>query len=260
MKKAIIGVFILFVLAVGGVVYYVYTHLDDFAKIVIEQYGSEVTQTPVNVDSVKLDLQQGVGAIYGIRIGNLPGYSDPEIFSLKEVSVKLNKEQSREKLVVIDSFIVKQPEVYFEINSDNNTNLYQLRDRIKAKIETAANLDDNSSSADTGEPKLIVQHVEFTQGGIQAKVASLGNKVYQITLPPLIMENLGGNSGVTPSEIAGQIFTKLTDQAKAAIKQQGLENELVEIKSQMNMRLETEKSKLADKAGKQLDTQTKSDR
>jgi len=255
MKKAIIVIFLLFVIAIGGILYYAYTHIDYFIKIAIEQYGSEVTQTPVTVDNVQLDLQQGSCAIYGIRIGNLAGYTDPDIFSLNEISVKFNREQTHEKLVVIDRFTVDQAKVFFEINSDNKANLYELRDRIKAKIETAASLDDSVSTSEKNEPKLIVHHIEIAEGGIQAKVASLGNKLYQIKLPPLVMENLGGESGVAPSEIVQQILAKLTDQAKIAIKQQGLDKEYAEITSRLNLNLETEKEKLANKASKQLEAQ-----
>jgi len=255
MKKAILGIFLLFIIAVGVGVYYVYSHIDYFIKIAIEQYGSQVTQTPVKVDNVKFDLQHGLGAIYGISVGNLSGYTDPEIFSLKEISAKLDLEKMSKDLIIIDRFTVRQPKVFYEINSANRANLDELKDRIDAEISAVTEADKNTTSTSRSEPKLIIRHVEFAEGGIQARVAALNNKVYHINLPPLIMDDLGGDSGAEPSEIAKQIFGKLTDQAKAAIKLQGFDKELDQIKAQVNQQLEGEKSKLADKAGAQLETQ-----
>ena len=255
MKKAIIGIFLFVVIAVGAGIYYVYSHIDYFIKIAIEQYGSQVTQTSVKVDNVKFDLQHGIGSIYGISVGNLAGYTDPEIFSLKEISAKLDLEKMRKDLIIIDRFTVKEPKVFFEINSANHANLDELKNRIDAEINAAEGMDKNTTSASGSEPKLIIRHVEFAEGGIQARVTSLNNKIYQINLPPLVMDDLGGESGAAPSEIAKQIFGKLTDQAKAAIKQQGFDKELEQIKAQMNQQLEGEKSRLVDKAGAQLEIQ-----
>ena len=73
MKKVILGLVLVIILAIVGGVYYVLTNLDALVEAAIEKHGSEATQTAVRVDSVKIDLSNGAGAISGLTIANPTG-------------------------------------------------------------------------------------------------------------------------------------------------------------------------------------------
>ena len=49
MKKAILAVLVILVLAVAGGVYYITSNLDHLVKAAIEKYGSQATHTAVKV-------------------------------------------------------------------------------------------------------------------------------------------------------------------------------------------------------------------
>jgi len=257
MKKVILGVFLVVLIVIGAGVYYIYSNLDNLVKVAIEKYGSEVTQTTVKVDKVKLELKKGSASIYGISIANLTGFTDPEIFSLGEINVTLDLQRLSEELIVIDNFSVIAPKVFFEMNTSNKANLYELTDRIKQTMPVSSSAQDKpAATAKLGkEPKLIIRHVKFAEGNIQARVAAMDNKVYQLKLPQLEMENLGGKNGAAASVIAKQLLGKLSEQATAAIKQQGLDKELAKLKAQVNEKIESEKAKLESKASQQLDAE-----
>jgi len=259
MKKAIIGLVLLVVLIIAGAAYYVLTNLDELVKAAIEKYGSQTTQTAVRVEQVNIDLTQGSGAIRGLTIANPTGFSTPYIFSMGEISSKIDINSLRQPPYVIDEITVRGMQVFAEINKNNKTNLNELKKNLpvvkqksKAKQSsksTAEKSDDNSVK----EPRLIIHHVLFTDGTIQVKVTSLNNKEYQLKLPTLTMSNLGGKQGATPNELANEILNRITDAAQKEIKKQVLDKELDKLKAEASVRLEQEQAKLKSQTDKKLE-------
>ena len=257
MKKIILGLFILLIVAVGVVSYYVLTNLDEIVKAAIEKYGSEATHTAVRVDKVKIGLKEGSAAVYGITIANPTGFGDPNAFSLGEVSARIDYDSVSGDVIIIDDIAVLAPQVFFEMNKDKKTNLNELKSNITASAPTKPAAKGESRPAEGKEPKLIIRHMKFAEGNIQATVVPLNNKIYKLKLPAIEMKDLGGKNGATPSEIAKQILSKLTDQAKAAIKQQGLDKELDKLKAQVQEKVDEEKARLKSKADSKVEEEKK---
>ena len=57
--KKIVLVFIFLVAVLGGLTYWFFENLDDFIKSYMVEYGSKMTKTDVEVDSVKTDISKG---------------------------------------------------------------------------------------------------------------------------------------------------------------------------------------------------------
>lgn len=255
MKKIIAGLFLLLIIGVGAVSYYVFANLDTLVEAAIEKYGSEATKTAVNVDKVKISLKEGSGAIYGITVGNPSGFSDPNVFALGEVSTKIDYESVSKEIVIIDDITVLAPQVFFEMNKDKETNLNVLKKNIMPG-KTAAPSTKETSEPASGKPvKLIIRHMKFADGDINATVVPLNNKKYKLKLPALELSNLGAPNGAPPEEIAKQIINKLTDQAKAAIKKEGLDKELDKLKAKAQQKIDEEKAKLKSKADSKIEEQ-----
>jgi len=64
-SKVLISSVLIIVIALAAALYYVWTSLDSLVEAAIEKYGSQVTQTAVQVQEVKLQktLAQGKGSI-----------------------------------------------------------------------------------------------------------------------------------------------------------------------------------------------------
>jgi len=259
MKKLILGLFILLIVAVGVVSYYVLTNLDEIVKQAIEKYGSQATQTAVRVDKVNINLKEGSGAIFGVSIANPGGFGEPNAFSLGEISTKIDYESVTREIIIIDDITILAPKVFFEMNKDKKTNLNELKNNITSSIP-AGKPAAKEQPGETGggkEPKLIIRHVKFAEGDIQATVVPLNNKTYQLKLPAIEMKDLGGKDGATPSEIAKQILNKLTDEAKNAVRKQGLDKELDKLKAQAQQKVDEEKARLKEQADSKLETEKK---
>lgn len=251
MKKFIISLVIFIVLAIAVAMFYVYTNFDALVKAAIEKYGSEATQTAVRVEQVKMDLIEGAGAIKGLTIANPQGFSMPYAFSLGEVSTKIDLQSLKEEPYIIDAITVRAPQVFVEINEDKKTNLNELTKNLTAGAPKAK-AEAEPADTDAVEPRLIIRHVIFTDGNIEAKVVPL-NKDYQLKLPSLNMSNLGGKNGAPPSELAREIINRLTGQAREQIKKKGIDQELDKLKAEARAKVDEEKARLKEKTDARLD-------
>ncbi|MBW2474447.1 MAG: AsmA family protein [Deltaproteobacteria bacterium] len=239
-----IGAILVLLITIGFGVYSLLSNLDSLVKSAIETYGSEATQTSVRVDNVKIVLQDGSGAIRGLTIGNPNGFATPNAFSLGEIATQIDLKSLSEEVPVIEHITIRAPEVFFELNEKGQNNL----DKLKSNLQSGASTSSSSSSAKSGgsEPKLIIRKLIFSGGNIYARVVPT-DKDYELKLPNIQMNDLGGKTGATPSQIASQALKVLTDRALAEIKKKGIDQYKAQLEGEVNKRLDAEKDKVGDK-------------
>ena len=244
MKKVVLGAILVLLITIGFGVYSLLSNLDSLVKSAIETYGSEATQTSVRVDNVKIVLQDGSGAIRGLTIGNPNGFATPNAFSLGEIATQIDLKSLSEDVPVIEHITIRAPEVFFELNEKGQNNL----DKLKSNLQSGASTSSSSSSAKSGgsEPKLIIRKLIFSGGNIYARVVPT-DKDYELKLPNIQMNDLGGKTGATPSQIASQALKVLTDRALAEIKKKGIDQYKAQLEGEVNKRLDAEKDKVGDK-------------
>jgi hypothetical protein len=253
MKKVILGLALVVIIAVAGGIYYVLTNLDSLVKAAIEKYGSQATHTAVRVDKVHIDLSGGAGAIYGLTVANPKGFASPKAFSLGEVGMRINLKSLSEEPYIIEEITVRAPQVFVEINADKQVNLNELKKNLTGGTAPADTTKPTTESGSKDAPRLIIRRIVFADGLIDAKVVPLDNKEYKLKLPSLTMSNLGGSKGATPEQIAKEIISRLSDQALAEIKKRGIDDELDKLKAKGKQKVDEEKAKLKDKADSKVE-------
>jgi hypothetical protein len=246
MKKAILAVVVVLVIAVAGILYYVLTNLDAIVKAAIEKYGSQAIQTQVKVDHVDIKLTTGTGTIKGLTIANPEGFSQPLAFSLGEITTTINIDKTSQNLVAIDLINIDAPNIFYEINAERQGSLNVLKDRLTTGTSKASAPTEKSSQPSL---ELDIAKFQLKNALLQAKVVPLKDKMYKLKLPPLTLTNLRG----TPEQISRQVLKQLIDHAQTAIKKQGLDKELAELKSKAKQRVDEEKAKLKEKADSKVD-------
>jgi len=248
MKKAIVALILVLVLVIGGGVYYLFTNLDSIIKAAIEQYGSEATHTAVRVKSVKTDLPKGSIAIRGLSIANPKGYDIPNAFALNSISTAIDLKSLQQPPYIVNEIVIDAAQVFVELNKDKKTNLYELKQNLtagsSAPAKTKAEIAEKNKAGD--EPRIIIRRIVFTQGNIQAKIVML-NKDLQLKLPRFVLTDLGGKHGATPTELAKEILHNLTEQAREAVKTQGIDKELDKLKAKAKAKIDAEKAKIKEK-------------
>ena len=249
MKKTLVVIVILLLIVAGGV-YYFLSNLDMLVKAAIEKYGSEVTQTAVRVDRVKIDLKQGAGGIYGLTVANPRGFDTKQAFSLGETSVKINLKSIGEDVIVIDAITVRAPKVMYEMNAAREGSLNKLYDNISKSIP--AGKAGKEESADAG-PKLIIRKLVFEDGAVDARLVPLDNKTYSVKLPAINMANLGAPRGATGSALAKEILGRITKAAQEEVKRQVIDKQLKSAVDAERKKIESEAQKRIEEEKKKLD-------
>lgn len=246
MKKAIMGLLLILVIAIGGSVFYLLTNLDSLVEAAIEKYGSEATQTSVLVDSVKINLTDGAAGITGLTVGNPSGYGFANVFSLGEIRAAIDLESLQEEPYIINEITILAPQVFVEVNEDNKTNLNELKNKLTAGAAAKPQAEAPADGSDA-EPRLIIRKLTFADGTIQAKVAALKNKEYKLKLPGLDMNDLGGSKGATATELASEILKRLTDRASDVVKNDIIDAEINKLKAQAQQKIDEAKAKAQQK-------------
>jgi AsmA family len=248
MKKVFIGLGVL-VLVLGIVLWRVYVNLDKIVAKVIEDAGTEVTQTAVRVSGVDLDLLHGRAGLSQLSVANPAGFSRPEIFSLELVSVAIDVNSVSSNPIIIDEIVVRQPRVVYEMNQQGTSNLDVLKKNVESYSPSRATgsgsaTEKQESAGQEGEEiKLIIRKLSFEGGELNATSALRPDKPVKARLPAFTMSNIGQSSGgATSSQIAKEVLDKLVRQAAAAASKAGVDKLTAELKDKA-------KEKLGDKVG-----------
>jgi len=214
-------------------------------KTAIETYGSQATETTVLVDSVQIVLKDGSGAIRGLKVGNPQGFATPLAFSLGEVATQIDLKSLSEEVTVIEHIIVQAPQVFFELNAAGKNNLAVLKHNLSS-ISSGPSASASTNQDIGAEPKFIIRKLLFADGNIHARAVAL-NKDYELKLPMLEMNNLGGKNGATPQQIAAQVLKTLTERALVEVQRQGINQYKEQFEGKINQQLEAEKEQINDK-------------
>lgn len=218
MKKVLIGAGALLVVLIVAVTY-VWSNLDSIVKDAIQTYGSEATKTVVRVDTVKLELTDGKAQIKGLTVANPPGFTDPNIFSLGEISTKIDINTINQNPIVIDEILIKAPVVVYEINKAGVANA----DILKKNVGGGSSKADSESSASGGEElKMIIRKIVVEGSSAKVRIAALGQD-QSVTLPKIVMTDVGKKSGgATAAEVAAQLSDRMLGNIKGSVAKIGV--------------------------------------
>ena len=237
-----IAVSALVVIIVAAVIY-ILSSLDTIVAGAIQKYGSQVTQTPVSVSSLNIDLKAGAADIKQLSVGNPDGFSAPDIFTLGGISTKLDVNSVRSDPIIIEEILIDKPDVFYEINKAGESNIKVLQNNIAQSTGGSGKAADASESS---APKLVIRKLVIEGGKIDAIVAALGNKSHSAKLPRIQLNNIGGKSGgATGAEIARQVTNAIIAEVGPAIATLGLDK-------YVGKSLDEAKTLLNDKVGNQV--------
>jgi hypothetical protein len=237
-----IGVIVLLAVVVAALIY-ILSSLDALVAGAIQKYGSQVTQTPVRVSSVSIDLKSGAGSIEQLTVGNPDGFSAPDIFTLGGIDTRLDLTSVRKDPVVIEEIHIASPAVFYEINKSGASNINELQKNID---QSAGGADKPDTPEDDAGPRVIIRKLLIEDGEIHANVAALGDKPLSARLPRIQLNSIGEKSGgATGGEVARQVLEAIIARVGPAVANLGLDK-------YVGKSLDEAKSRLDEKVGESL--------
>lgn len=252
MKKTLLVLMTVIVVAIAAAVYYLFSNLDAIVEAAIEKFGSEAVKTSVRVERVAISLGEGSATVSGLTIANPDGFSMPQAFALGEIAVDINLEKTGGDLIAIDLINIASPQVFYEINADRKGSLNVLKDNLGLGAAAPDGTSTGSAATDrSGQPpiKLSIGRFVFKDASLHASVVPLKDATYDLKLPTLVLNDLQG----TPEQISRELLDRLIEHASTEIRKQGLDRELAEMKAKAQQRIDEEKAKLEQQADERIE-------
>jgi len=201
-KKILIGILLIFVIAVAGI----YIGRSYIVKSAIEtgsEYGLGVKTT---LGSANLDLGGRSIVLNDYEVSNPEGYDGDFFLNIKHGMVDLGEGSIFADETRIDSLIFNGVNLSFEVK-DQKGNFSVILEKIK-KI--------GLGSSSENEHKFFIKKLAVRNIKVDAELDFLKQKKgMTFTVDNIIMENLGGDEGVPLSEIAAKLMKTLINRAKS---------------------------------------------
>ena len=222
--KKIVLVFIFLVAVLGGLTYWFFENLDDFIKSYIVEYGSKMTKTDVEVDSVKTDITKGEILINRVGIENPKGFSNNEAFEVKKVKININKETLNQDVIEIPLVLINNPEIIYEYNG-KKTNFNVLKDNIQNYQKNVNNsssgkkisqVTENKKTKENNDKKssktFFIKELKIVDLEIKARVSSIKKDFLNKKIPLIVIKNIGSETkGASPEFILESVILKIDD-------------------------------------------------
>lgn len=233
-KKLLLGLLLLAVLALGAVYFFGTKALNSGVKKGVETIGPRVTQTTVTLDSVDLSPLSGSGSLKGLIVGNPDGFKSDHIFKLGQIDVVVDLGSITSDTIVIEKIHILEPGISYE-KKLTTSNIRELQKNIEAFTGPKTEAPAEGATDTAPRRQLVIQELIIEDGSIFVGVMGAGQTV---PLPRIEMSNLGeegtrANIGEILNEVLKKVLTsvgpaianagQLTEEAANALKTQGLE-------------------------------------
>jgi len=259
--KKIVLVFIFLVAVLGGLTYWFFENLDDFIKSYMVEYGSKMTKTDVEVDSVKTDISKGEILINRIGIENPKGFSSNEAFEVKKVKININKETLNQDVIEIPLVLINNPEIIYEYNG-KKTNFNVLKDNIQNYQKNVNNSSSGKKISQVTENKktkknndkkssktFFIKELKIVDLEIKARVSSIKKDFLNKKIPLIVIKNIGSETtGASPEFILESVILKIDDNLETVFDFKSLKTD---IRNNVNKIIDKLKGVKKDNSGKE---------
>lgn len=204
MKKLLVALLVLVVLAVAGVVALYFT-VGNIVKAGVETVGPRVTKCQVTVGHIGVSPLGGVVTIRDLAVMNPEGFSENAAFSLGTVRVKLDPRSLFSERIVIREVFVDAPAIRYEVALTGGTNVGRIQKNVE---EFAALFATGKEPEEAKEAKqLQIDDLRITGGKITvaASLNGMGAGV-PVNLPDIHKQNIGGGESKNTYEVVAGIL------------------------------------------------------
>jgi len=208
MKKFLLVTVTLLVILFLGITF----SLDRIVKTGIESLGSEMTGTPVKVESVSISPISGEGTISGFTIDNPEDFEGESMLRIGELSISLDVMSLLSDEILIHEIILTDPAFYVEQTVAGN-NVLQILDNIDATAES-----------ETSETSMIIERFYMENAGIYVG-ATFGEDVEaSYVIESLELRNIGGeNENTDTIQTIANLADEIADEVLSEAVKNGFE-------------------------------------
>lgn len=238
-KITFIVVSIVIVLVVGAVIAAV-MNLGSIVEGAVEKHGPQVTQTPVNLQGVHINLFKGSAQLDGFEVANPAGFSSPYVFKANTFRVKIDPMSLQSEVIVIEDITIEGVSLVAE-QKGLTTNIQTLLNSVKGFVGDAGDTPKSSQEENTSpqafEPKFALNNLRFANNNLRLVTQKYGE--YTLEIPELTRTQLNGNgNGLTIGELGVAILQPILDEAESVAKKKLKKVAKSEVEDKLKQKLE----------------------
>lgn len=204
-KIVLVCVVLVLVLGIG-----VFVALNTLVHKGIETIGSDVTQTVVHVDNVRIRLVSGHAEMSGLMVGNPKGYTSPYAFKCTKIAVDFDPRSVFSDTLVVKRILVEGPEVMYEaaLKGSNINALSHAIDSYGSDSGSSKVSEDRDKQGTT----TVIEKLLVSKGKVHIKGA------LTVALPEIEMKDIGKEGqGMKVSDIIEKVFGTISRTIVAAV-------------------------------------------
>lgn len=174
--------------------------VDGIVKSGIEEHGSKLMGTEVQVDGVSISLFGGSGSISGFTVQNPEGFSDEAAIEIGEMSMAMDIGSLFSDEILVEEITIKSPDVFFE-QKGMGANLKVLNDNMMTYSESAS------------EKTMIIEYLLIEDGNIRVSTSIDRERNAEASFSSIELEGIGRDGNNTISDAVRQVIAPILEQA-----------------------------------------------
>jgi hypothetical protein len=184
----------------------------------VEERGSELMETAVEVEDSALDLARQQAILSNLRVGNPRGFHAEHALAVERVVVTLAPATLRSDPVVLKEVVVEGPTLVYEFTASDN-NIAVIRRAIEAKIAAQ-----DKEPLDGGErhARLVVERLRVTGGKVRIMSHFLAGQELTARLSDVQVDRIGATTGTSVARVIEEVLATLTRGVRSNLRQLNL--------------------------------------
>jgi len=189
--------------------------IDGIVESGIEDSGSDLLKTEVEVDDIDISLLGSSADMDGFIVYNPEGFTDGAAISLNEIEIDLDVKSLLTDQILINKIRVKNPEIFFE-QKGSGVNLRKLSNNIDA------------GSEEDSEKTIIIKEFILEEGVIKIHSELEKERSAEASIDRLVLNNIGESGSETIQQAMKQILSPIIKNALSDAVKSGLKDKLEE--------------------------------
>ncbi len=186
--------------------------IDGIVKSNIEETGTELFQTEVDVGNVNISLFDGSGEIYGLSVANPEDFSDQPAIEMQEIRIKVDLISLLSDTILVENVNITNASLFFE-QRGFGINLRQLNQNMDL-------------TADEDDPAMIIDHLLVDGATVRVSSTIDRERTAEATLESFELSGIGRQGSNTMKQSMQQIMEPLIERAIQEAVSRGLLEQL----------------------------------
>ena len=190
---------------------------------VIEELGSEATDTAVRVGDVEFDWTALRATLRDVTIANPPGFSKEPALELDAITIDLEGGSLLSEPIVLSRLRVLRPVANVVVRDVTETNLAALRDNLRASVEAGRPGPPPAEPGDVvaekaSRTRVRIERFAIGAGDAHVVAPDLGiDDPLDVSLAPATERSLGGADGAKPGELTRQVALAIVESTAKSV-------------------------------------------